>query len=64
MITDLPLCVHVSRDVTLNYDISEACDILKSKNLLNFSYELSVEFVDGKKVFSDGGCDSLIEATV
>ena len=62
MIINLPLLLHGSRDVTLNYDISEAHDILKSKNLLNFSYELSEEFVDGQKVFSDGGRQSLIES--
>ena len=62
MIINLPLLLHGSRDVTLNYDVSEAHDILKSKNLLNFSYELSEEFVDGQKVFSDGERQSLIES--
>ncbi len=39
MIGNLPLHIHGYRDVTLNYDISEARDILKSRNVLNFSYE-------------------------
>ena len=62
MTGNLPLHIHGYRDVTLNYNISEARDILKSRNPLNFSYELSEEFADGKKVFSDGGRERLIES--
>lgn len=61
-INSLPLQIHGHRDVTLTYDVSEAYDILKSRNLLTFPYELSEEFVKGKKVFSDGGRKELIES--
>ncbi|XP_028417369.1 uncharacterized protein LOC114541766 [Dendronephthya gigantea] len=62
MINNLPLQLHGSRDLTSTYDVSEAYDILKSINLLTFSYELSEEFVKGKKVFSYGGREELMKS--
>ena len=43
VINSLPSQLHGCRDSALIYDISEARDILKSRNLLKFSYQLSEE---------------------